>query len=203
MRVVDLLENENEDEVDLPIIFDIIKKKVEAGVKVVMADGSAFLPVLEIRLGRNQVRPRVYLNLREPGGSGAGAWFTVEALKDWKLTKARGRFILTTGMVTESLLETLKLDDEDLPIIYDLIRSKLAAGLEVRIHQYSRRADPKIVTRLTYAPAFPGADNWCVCLDTETEIPGEEPIRDGLAVGPEDLKRWKLFKVSSHWELKT
>jgi hypothetical protein len=81
-------------------------------------------------------------------------------------------------------------DEEDLPLIYDIIKAKLAAGQVIIIKDLNSK-----LLELTYNP------NWLNPIEAVYEKDGKQAV---FGTTPTRLEfKWKLTKKDDHWELET
>jgi hypothetical protein len=99
-------------------------------------------------------------------------------------------------------LTELQDGEEDVPIIYDIIKTKLADKVKILLAE-STAARIHRVHGINYEPADANlhARVWLYWVTSVTKDGGVFP--DNMCSAVSDLKRWKLTKVGDHWELTT
>jgi hypothetical protein len=92
--------------------------------------------------------------------------------------------------------------EEDIPVIYDIIKRKLEAGAIILLVHGTRVFGQRQVFRLEKQEQSP---LWTprVLLHWSSYDPGKKPYGDTFSTPAEDLSKWKLTKAEDHWELET
>jgi hypothetical protein len=87
--------------------------------------------------------------------------------------------------------------EEDFPIIYDLVKKKLAAGEDVRWTRSTATVNFKVIA-ITYLPVH---DMVQLRFHVWRNDQPDNVSTEEFAYDARDLAAWRLLKKDSHWEL--